>query len=65
MGHSDGMKLRTWRLRQKLTQAKLADRMGVAHHTIMRYEAGAKPRKEIRDWIEFVTDGRVGRRDWS
>ena len=54
------MDLRTWRKRNGLTGAQLAELCGVAYSTLAGYENGSRrPRPKIAQRIEAATNGEV------
>lgn len=58
------MKLLDWRRKAGLTQAQIADLIGVAQPAVTRYEAGRHPRPEIMRRIITATGGEVTAADF-
>lgn len=59
------MNLKTFRERQGLTLAEMAERLGVGHpRTVHRYESGRIPRPDVMRRIVEVTRGQVGPADF-
>lgn len=53
------MKLKAWRVGQKLTLKQMGDLIGVHQSTIDKYEGGQQPRAEHKRKIYEVTGGAV------
>lgn len=50
---TDGQRLRQRRMREGLTQSRLARAIGVAKMTVCHYESGSEPlSKSAREWLE-------------
>jgi transcriptional regulator with XRE-family HTH domain len=58
------MKLRTWRLRQGLTQEELAEVLGTARASVNRYENGRMPTRRLIRAIHKLTKGKVTANDF-
>ena len=59
------MKLKTWRIENKVTQAVLAKRLGVILVTVSRWECGTRiPSHRMQVAIHRMTDGVVAPNDW-
>jgi len=59
------MTLEEWRKQQGLTQAELADRLGLeSRQSVYRYEKGQLPRRTMLNKIKELTDGKVTANDF-
>lgn len=59
------MKLATWRKLKGLSQADLAETLGLSNRvSVARYEGGRKPDAEVLQKIIDVTEGAVTANDW-
>jgi DNA-binding XRE family transcriptional regulator len=62
---TNGMKLRAWRERSGLSQARAAAKVGAKQKTWCQWEADATtPEIDFAEAIERLTSGSVAMRDW-
>lgn len=57
-GHDDvlGARIRAHRLNNQMTQAQLADQLGVTQQTVARWEQGSPPRRYMHRIIESLLE---------
>ena len=58
------MKLVTWRKQRGLSQSECAELFSVTRLSVVRYENGRIPDREIMRRIDEITDGQVSPNDW-